>query len=63
MSARTVHISRCGPAVLLTIADPEGVVQILRIVHADDGAVRELRTDERARVHGALAAIHLEAHR
>lgn len=57
-TARLLSLRRIGDALQVALVDPAGV---LRLLPADDAAVRELADVDRATVASALGAIHREA--
>lgn len=63
VNGTVAYMTRCADAVLLAIAGKDGVLRIIRASTADADVVRELRHDDRARLHGALSSIHRETHK
>lgn len=56
---RTIHMRRTGNAVLLAVADGNGV-SYWRVSMPDDPRLLALATSDRSKVHSALSALHRE---
>lgn len=58
--ARLINIRPMDSAVLVTIAQPDGTAQVLRVSKADDQALSVLPENERSKVRHAVHSMHLK---